>query len=225
MKRKYAVYSIIFAVSMLIGTQAIEVVDANPLSRGLPNQGEFGVTIETPSNNTIFKKSNIPLNFTISYNEQWNSYPYWCSYASIASIEVYLNGNLSIQHTSHQVDYYLNGTKTTYANQNDQNNYSDWVNQTSSGQHILNVTAHFTIQYHDNTMSYSYPKVVSKIVYFTVEQQEPSASTMPSSATELLSNSIPILTITTVIVIVVVASISLVYFKKHKPNTESDKKP
>jgi cobalamin biosynthesis Mg chelatase CobN len=216
MMRRTALFAVILAISILIGIQAVEVVGANPLSLGLPNQGEFGVTIETPSNNTIFKKSNIPLNFTISYTQQWNSYPYWCSYASIASIEVYLDGNLSIQHTSHQVDYYLNGTKTTYARQNDQNNYSDWVNQTSSGQHMLNVTAHFTIQYHDNTMSYSYPKVISKLVYFTVEQQEPSASTMPSSATDLLSNSMPILTIAIVIVIVAVACVSMVYFKRRK---------
>jgi hypothetical protein len=213
MKRRYALFAVIFAVSMLIGIQAIEVVDANPLSKGLPNQGEFDVTIETPSNNTLLKKSNIPLNFTIRYNEQWNSYPYWCSYASIASIEVQLDGHLSIQHTNHQVDYYLNGTKTTYIRQNDQNNYSDWVNQTSSGQHMLNVTAHFIIQYHDNTMNYSYAKVISKIVYFTVEIPEPSASTMPS-ATDLLSNSIPILAITAVIAIVAVVSISLVVFRK-----------
>ncbi len=32
MKRKYAVFAVIFAVSMLIGIQAVEVVDANPLS-------------------------------------------------------------------------------------------------------------------------------------------------------------------------------------------------
>ncbi len=105
MKRRYAIFAVIIATLMLtVGLQTVDVAEANPLSKGLPNQGEFGVTIETPSNNTIFKKSNIPLNFTISYNEQWNSYPYWCSYASIASIEVYLDGNLSIEHTSHQVD-------------------------------------------------------------------------------------------------------------------------
>jgi hypothetical protein len=68
-------------------------------------------------------------------------------------------------------------------------------------------------------MSWNEHEVISKIVYFTVEPQEPSDSTMPSSATNLLSNSMALLAIASLIVIVVVASILLVYFKKHKPNT------
>ncbi len=203
-------------LSLLIILEVAAVAEANPLTRGLPSQGEFDLSIQSPSNNTLSKNVNIPLNFTVNYTEQWNLKPYWCRTASIASIEVYLDGILSIQHISNQVDYYLNGTKTTYAGQNGPNNYSDWINQTSLGQHMLNVTANFSVQYHSNTMSWNEHEVISKIVYFTVEQQEPSASPMPPSTTDLLSNLMPILAIAAVIVIIVVASASLVYFKRKR---------
>jgi len=216
MKRRYAIFAVTFVVSLLIGIQVVEVVDANPLSMGLPNQGEFSVTIETPSNNTIFKKSNIPLNFIVNYTEQWNLYPYWCRIASIASIDVYLDGNLSIQHTSNQVDYYLNGTKTTYTILDGPSNYSDWLNQTSPGEHMLNVTANFSVQYHGNLMSWSEQEVTSKIVYFIVEPQVASASPIPSSPTDLLSNSMALIAVVFVIVILVVVSVSLVYFRRRK---------
>jgi hypothetical protein len=196
MKRKYPVFAVIFVISLLIGIQAVEVVDANPIARdSLPNQEEFKVTIKTPYNNTSFKDSNIQLNFTVSFTEYWKAYPIGYYYASLSSVDVYLDRNLSVHYKNHP------------------NNYSYWINQTSTGQHILNVTANFVIQYMGLGSS-SYPKAISKIVYFTVEQQEPNPSTMPTSATDLLSNSMLILAIAAVIVIVAVAVVSLVYFKR-----------
>jgi hypothetical protein len=128
---------------------------------------------------------------------------------------VHLDGNLSIRHISNQIDYYVNGTKTTYAGQSGSNNYSDWINQTSLGQHMLNVTANFLIQHHDNTMSYSYHEVISKVIYFSIEPPKPSVSTTPSFG--LFSDSMALLAIVSLIVILAVASVSLVYFKRLKP--------
>jgi hypothetical protein len=184
-------------LALVVSTIDVEVVDANPYPRdSLPDNGEFAVTIKTPNNNTLLRDGNIPLNFTVSYTEAWKAYPMWYYTASLSSIDVYLDGN-----------------KTGFDSQYGSNNYSGWINQTSPGQHMLNVTANFIIQYASFS---SFPKVVSKAVYFTVEQQEPIPSAVPSKDTDLLSNSMALLTIAIVIVVVAVASISLVYFKRRK---------
>jgi hypothetical protein len=195
--KRYALFVVMFVVSMLIGIQAVEVVVANPYPRdSLPDNGEFAVTIKTPNNNTLLRDGNIPLNFTVSFTEAWKAYPMWYYTASLSSVDVYLDGN-----------------KTSFDTQYGSNNYSGWINQTSPGQHVLNVTANFLIQYASFS---SFPKVVSKAVYFTVEQHEPIPSAVPSKDTGLLSNSMALLTIAIVIVIVAVASISLVYFRRRK---------
>jgi hypothetical protein len=184
-------------LALVIGIQAVEVVDANPYPRdSLPDQGEFAVTIKTPNNNTLLRDGNIPLNFTVSYTEAWKAYPMWYYTASLSSVDVYLDGN-----------------KTSFDTQYGSNNYSGWINQTSPGHHVLNVTANFIIQYASFS---SFPKVVSKAVYFTVEQQEPIPSAAPSKDTDLLSNSMALLTIVIVIVILAVALVSLLYFKRRK---------
>jgi hypothetical protein len=51
MKRRYAVFAVVFAVSMLIGIQAVEVVDANPIPWAFNPQ--MSVSILSPQNGTI----------------------------------------------------------------------------------------------------------------------------------------------------------------------------
>ena len=70
MKRRYAVFTVIFAVSILIGIQAVEVVDANPVPwQSTPNQDRPTLTIETPQNQTTYNVKDIPINFTVTKPE------------------------------------------------------------------------------------------------------------------------------------------------------------
>jgi hypothetical protein len=71
------------ALSLLIIPQVVGVAEANPLTRGLPSQGEFDLSIQSPSNNTLFGNGDIPLDFTVNYTEQWNLKPYWCRTSSM----------------------------------------------------------------------------------------------------------------------------------------------
>ena len=64
MKRKYAVFAVVFAVSMLIGIQAIEVVNANPTTLSW-----FKITIASPKDLTYYSTETIFLNVTVEINE------------------------------------------------------------------------------------------------------------------------------------------------------------
>ncbi len=55
MKRRYAIFALIFAVSILIGLEAVKVVDANPIVwPATPNQEKPVLAIKTPQNNEVF---------------------------------------------------------------------------------------------------------------------------------------------------------------------------
>ena len=67
MKRSYAVFAVTFVVLVLIGIQAVEVVDANPvLWPSTPNQEKPTLTTKTPQNYTTYKDSTVYFNFTVT---------------------------------------------------------------------------------------------------------------------------------------------------------------
>src|SRR5512135_557556 len=51
MKRRIALFTVIFAISILIGMQVVEVVDANPLPPSWMNP-KMRITIQSPQNGT-----------------------------------------------------------------------------------------------------------------------------------------------------------------------------
>jgi hypothetical protein len=140
---------------------------------------------------------------------------------------------------------YFGGNKTIYpisGFDGESTHYLFNLNQTTSGSHTLNVTV-FSFTYADGDpiddtaiafqtgtingepiYAYMYPNVVSEVVHFTVEQPTPT-QTANASGSNYLLNQTNLILIGTAIVIVAVASILSVYFKKHKPKTELDKKP
>ena len=69
MKRRCAVFAVVFAVSILMGIQAVEVVDANPLPWLFDPQ--MTVTIQSPANGTI---SSLPVlvSFTSKADNQFS---------------------------------------------------------------------------------------------------------------------------------------------------------
>jgi hypothetical protein len=75
MKRRYAVFAVVFAVSILIGIQTVEVVKANPLPWLFDPQ--MIVTIQSPANGTI------------------NSLPVLVSFASKADNQFSVSDNTS----------------------------------------------------------------------------------------------------------------------------------
>ena len=204
MKRSYAVFTVVLAVSMLIGIEAVEVANANPVPwLSTPNLEKPTLTIETPQNYTTYDVGNIPVNFTVSTPSSWSAlYFGMISYVGqLDSVRVYLDGN----QTHHE-----------------SNNFT--LTPIEPGLHMLNVTVLSYTYYQgpiysnssilapgvhsDRGPVYEYPIVVSDVVYFTVKQPEDSTSSLLSQTT--------LITIAIVIVIVAIVSILVVYFKKHK---------
>jgi hypothetical protein len=89
MKRRYAVFAVVLAVSIFIGTQAVEAVDATSFSRYVPNtymktdghidlidnptQMEPIVLIQSPVEDQIFNVRKIEFNFTVTEGAQYES--------------------------------------------------------------------------------------------------------------------------------------------------------
>jgi hypothetical protein len=228
MKRKYAVFAVIFAVEMLIGIQAVEVVDANPIVwPTTPNQEKPTLAIKTPQNNEVLNTTdNLYLNFTVNNPQSWYKVHFSMMTYEIGltkSADVYIDGNLSNHFIDHH-DY----TNPAY----DFTNFSVNLNQTSPGSHSANVTVYaYTIYLgppidkthvlRENTTDgplYEFPIVVSDTVNFTMEQPTPT-QTSNASGSDYLLNQTNLILIAFVIVIVAVASISLVYFKRRKDKT------
>ena len=64
MKKGYAAFALLSAVSILMGIQAIEVVDANPTTLSW-----FRITIASPKDLTYYSTETIFLNVTVEINE------------------------------------------------------------------------------------------------------------------------------------------------------------
>ena len=236
MKRKYTVFAVFFAILVLIGIQAVEDVKANPVYwPTTPIQDKPTLTIGSPTNNTAYNNTTVYVSLTVTKPDSWKreglmAIPMF--YARLNSVRAYLDGKsvpLTYNYTEYAGDPWVK----------DQGLFSV-LNKTEPGQHTLNVTvvalsyyrgpayngSHIpseTIESSDGTV-YQYPIVVSDIVYFTVEQPTPT-QTANASVSDYLLNQTNLILIAIVIAIVAVASISLVYFKKHKSKTELDKKP
>jgi hypothetical protein len=236
MKRRITVFTVVFAVSILIGIIAVEVAEANPVPwPSTPNFEKPTIIMETLQNNTViaYNATCVWLNFTIAEPDSWiipDLIP--ISSVQVESAGAQLDGNnISLGWT--------NGGYVSLAWNRVGYSAKLNLNQTVPGRHTLNVTillhsyyrgaafngTHFVAH---NIMSssgpiYQYPWTTSKIVYFTVEQPTPTQGTMATGSDYLL-NQTNLILIAIMITIVAVASVSLVYFKKRKPNTVLDKK-
>jgi len=128
----------------------------------------------------------------------------------LSSVDVYLDGN-----------YYCKAHKTGQI-------YSVELNQTPPGQHSLNITVQYHTYYKGPAFDgthvvsdifstsgpvYQYPRVVSDVVYFTVEQpaQNPSPTPIDSSSLDQTFYAA-----TVIVAVIVIASVSFVYVRKTK---------
>ena len=230
-----------FAVLLLIGIQAIEVVDANPVPwLSTPNREKPTLTLQFPTNQTTYK-TEVPVDFTVTAPESWATYATRLVgtnhyVGEVKYIAVYLDSKPLINYTADRIVSYFYGHKTNYyisGFDGKSTHYLFNLNKTTSGSHTLNVTV-FSYTYADGDpiddtaiafetglingepiYAYKYPNVVSEAVHFTVEQPTPTQNSNVINSDYLL-NQTNLILIAFVIVIVAVASISLVYFNKRK---------
>jgi hypothetical protein len=241
MKRKYALFAVIFAVSMLIGIQAVEVAEANPVPwLSTPNREKPTLTLQFPTNQTTYK-TEVPVDFTVTAPESWATYATRLVgtnhyVGEVKYIAVYLDSKPLINYTTGRIVSYFNGSKTIYPIRGfdgESTHYLFNLNKTTSGSHTLNVTV-FSYTYADGDpiddtaiafetglingepiYAYKYPNVVSETVHFTVEQPTPTQNSNAIDSDYLLSQTNLIL-IAIVIAIIAVALVSLLCFRRRK---------
>jgi hypothetical protein len=246
MKGRIAIFAVVLAMLMLVGTEVIGVAEANPVPwLSTPNREKPTLTLQAPTNQTTYK-TEVPVDFNVTAPESWATYATRLVgtnhyVGEVKYIAVYLDSKPLINYTTGRIVSYFYGNKTNYyisGFDGKSAHYSFNLNQTTSGSHMLNVTV-FSYTYADGDpiddtaiafqtgsingepiYAYKYPNVVSEVVDFTVEQPTPTQSmpTINTGAKLPVELNLPIVYIilAIAIVIVAIASISLVYFKRHK---------
>ena len=218
MKRSYAVFAVVFAVSLLIGIQAVKVVDANPFTfytqiEPIPETIPPSIIIFNPQNNSVYPDL-IDVSFNVSKPQLTNAY-----LTNVVSVYYSLDQNERVEVYSNYVNGH--GTEGTPAF-----NTSFELSSLSIGNHKLTVTAIGIVlkalvpKPQDITDIGVFYIISNSTISFAIGTQ-PTVQEKPS---DYLLNPPFLTAIAILIVIVAAASISLIYFKKHKPNTELVKK-
>ena len=96
MKRRITVFTVVLAVSLLIGIQAVEVVNANPIPYpATPSQEKPTITIKNLQNYTTYGIGSIALDFSVVPPESWSRlYDYFFHIGYVKNVTVYLDGKI-----------------------------------------------------------------------------------------------------------------------------------
>jgi hypothetical protein len=228
MKRRYAVFAVVLAVSILIGIQAVEVVDANPFfgMKGIdPVPGTIPPTITmiTPLNNTAYSSDEITISFHVTKPQlagSWSTITYICY--SLDNTEDVNDEYVKVYSN------YINGEGTVGV---PEFNTTFTIPSLSAGNHVLKVkvsgavmpnTQYVGGQWQSPNINHGIFSMNSNSTTFFTISTTPTPSLSPtptksqSTASNYLIEQTFLFTIASVIVIVAVASISLVYFKRRR---------
>ena len=236
MKRRIAIFAVLLTISILVGIEVIGVADANPIA---PNNEDGydkpSVVIKNPVNNEVINCSSNPyLNFAVNYPPSWkkiqiDNY----TLGRIDSLDVIIDGVKN--------NHFVNSYSCSDSNYNF-TDFSINLKTLDAGSHLANITvfAHsyslgYFVGLNDNSFPpldtsigtmYSFPITVFETANFTITQQMlpsptpiasqsmPTINRDPKLPVDLKTSVVYILAI--LIAIVVVASISLVYFRRRK---------
>ena len=209
MKRRQVIFAVLLTISVLVGTQVIDVASANPF--GLAKQMDAPsdakppiISISSPQNSTDYSGT-----FNISFSVKQ---PQYFKSTVIANIWYTIdNTTVSIPYEHWTLSQGLGAS---------QYSTSIIAPNLSAGNHSLKIRAQGgSYDFYNFFLIDGYSQV-----YFTTSDNSitsitPNPSVTTGTGSDYLLNQTNLILIAIVIVIVAVASISLVYFKKHKSNT------
>jgi len=225
LKIRFAVFAVVFAVSILIGIQSVEDVNANPVPPLWMN-AKLSVTIENPANGSIQRRS-----FLVKFHAD-NGPQFSLTNSNIGGY----NGDFFYVLDRQQWrDMRYSGVKILETKIDDNHNFTGqvYLSNIAAGSHSITVywgvganvgiltdaawagTSQFSV---DSKLA---PQPTSNPTAITTQTLYPSPSeaslpTVIPTVTYLLANSSFLTAIVVVMVIVAIASISLVYFKEKK---------
>jgi hypothetical protein len=220
-KTALAVISLISTLLLVVvASPFLRLASANPVPwPSTPIQDKPSLTIESPTNNTVYKNCELYINLTVTEPDSWRREAPIPPYAIVASVNASLDGNSVYSSSTYSSNINYSAIKVWY----DGSSHFSIPQQSSPGLHVLNVTVLSYSYYRgpayngshiqsDITSSsgpvYQYPIVVSDIIYFTVEQP-----TQPE-----LFPTTTVATVSGISAVVVVGAVLAIYFKKRKHN-------
>ncbi len=212
MKRKYTLFIVVLAVSMLIGIQAVEVANANPVpSGGYPKPSKDPqvfppkISILSPTNGTNNASNTITFAFSVNAPESpspntTDSHIWWIYYRTDW---LHDTKDAIAPSPKYECVFYKQ-----YKERVDYKEFNITFKGVPKGNHTIEVTATGALTYTEgqNRFSYSGDSVAS--VYFIVEPSSNQIINIPN----VLDSSFML----AIIVIIVVALISIVYFRRRR---------
>jgi hypothetical protein len=207
MKRRYAVFIVIFVISMLIGIQAVEVANANPYTfptrTSPPDAAVVSIKVLSPKENATYTNESINVCFT----KEINSLPGIYTYVHIIS--------------SYQGDWmnsskwcpFSPGADADHADSFQVLQHNFTLAQVPEGYHTLTIDAFGIGRYNVNGTAYNFDILKKVDVHFYIDSRDNQTS---SSITINPTSSIPEFSLVGAISVLAVASISLVFFKRRK---------
>ena len=221
MMRRYAVFAVIFAFSILIGMQPVEIAEANPFMNykniePMPGTIPPTITIISPLNSTAYSPESVVITFNVNKPQLAKSF------TSITEVYYSIDNSEDVKVYSQ----YVNGTGTMGV---PEYNNTFTLSSSSMGNHFLTVRAIGAVIYQGGIFFMESDATTS----FIVSNQQilqptptsnisptPTMTTSPTSNQSIASDNWinpTAITVTVVgITIVAVASVLLVYFKRRK---------
>ena len=211
MKRRNALFAVVFAFSLLIGLQVVETKD-NPLVTKASYPYTSSINISEPKNTTYLSEENLTLevNFTAWVNYDIN---YFVTYILDGENNSIIIPCEYIVPANHSWDPFVGIIKGSVD-----------LPKLSEGIHNITVLA----QAHIGTTTTN----SSSLVTFTVNTpsspttsptMEPSTGPTANQPMNLFNQTV--LAAIVAVIVIVVVSVTLFYLKRHKSNTNSVKKP
>ncbi len=209
MKRKYALFAVMFAVSILIGMQVVRIAEANPTMFGKTRYCH--ISIESPKNGTTLNTQPVALNFTVTEVKMASDYTYF-----------YLLDTQDLQYGV-RVQNLVLVSKETVTN----DTFFPYERQMFAGGAILpilasgshNLTVFIGYAIGDGTLKAANVEPFSSAISFNIDNKTviPSQTTGISNVSYNQDDLPAYLVVAVPIVIVaVIASLSLIYFKRRK---------
>jgi hypothetical protein len=208
-KRGYAVFAVIFVISLLIGIQAVEVADANPYGFKFPTRTSppdalvVSIKVLSPKENATYTNGSINVCFTkevnslpgittyvhiiSTYQGDWMNSSKWCPFPPGADAEHW---------DSFQVL---------------QHNFT--LTQVPAGYHTLTIDADGQGNYNLNGTEYNFDLHKKVDVHFYIDSKDNQTS---NSTTINPTPKIPELSLVSAISVLAVVSLSLIYIKRRK---------
>jgi hypothetical protein len=248
MKRRITVFTVVFAVSILIGIQAVETADADPFFifhqvDPVPGTIPATITIFSPQNNQTYHSDRIIISFNVSKPQLGNNctaiidVKYTLDKDTTEAFSIWRGGSASNANAVPEFDTVF--TSPSLSTGNHQltvvaegvvylGNLSIFFIDSASAVYFTMGDQTAQLSPIPSQVSTPNPTQVSETIPTPNNPSSPSMGPAPTSNQTLTSNYLNptfVIIIVGVIVIVAVASLSLIYFKKREANTELVKLP